>query len=259
MLAQALRLVRGQSPNGGAGVLNEKLQIRSGSTDEIIASMNAKLLYATGDVTIQNTGLSGSLEFDPKTLFIYGGDMYINTNILGRAGIVVLKKNGQGGNIYIDPSVTDINANIFADGSVFSSSTAYDANGVPTRSSDDARLTDLPHQLAIFGTVVSRNTIGGFSDPNAGTWNTGNGETTNNSDTAIEYDLNKLRQFRLCYPVDSGGNIIEDDSLLEDCGEGAERSTLYTGTSNAPLIIQYEPPTEDMPIFNTVSPDINQR
>lgn len=69
-------------------------------------------------------------------------------------GIIALSKNGVGGNIYIDPSVTDIHAILYADRSVLS----YD--GVKEFDGSNSSASELANQLYIHGSVFSENTIG---------------------------------------------------------------------------------------------------
>jgi len=44
-------------------------------------------------------------------------------------GIIALQKNGRGGNIYIDPTVTDIHAFLYADRSVISYNGSAELDG----------------------------------------------------------------------------------------------------------------------------------
>lgn len=68
-------------------------------------------------------------------------------------GFIALSKNGQGGNIYIDPQVTDIHAVMYADKSVLS----YD--GVKEFDVSNSLASELRHQLYIHGSIFSENTI----------------------------------------------------------------------------------------------------
>lgn len=257
MYAQAVRLVRGQTATGG-GNLSSTMVPTSGS--DIVSLMGGNLLFSTGDVTV-----NGSASYDNKTLLVIGANVYINGNIedsgADKLGIIVFKKDGVGGNIYVSPDVTDIYANIFIDGSLFS----YDGSGsettYPTWSSDDDRSDTLMNQLYLLGSIVSRNTIGGAYDASAGSWGIGDGTTVTSLDVAREYDLNNIREFRLCYELDASGNV-DESSTPADCGEGEVRSSYLDSSGlevDAPFIVEYDPPSSDMPIFNTTSPDLNQR
>lgn len=254
MYAQAVRLIRGQTATGG-GTLNATMRPATGS--DIKSLMGGDLLYTSGSVTID-----GSTSFDDKTLLVVGGNVYIKGNITGgKLGIVAFKRDGVGGNVYIAPGVTDINANIFIDGSLFSYKGSGTLTSAPTWTSDEERTETLLNQLYLVGSLVSRNTIGGAEDTTASSWGIGDGTTVSDYDTAREYDLNQLREFRLCYELDASGNV-DTSSDPEDCNEGESRSSYVDGSgdqSNSPFIIEYDPPSAAMPIFNTTSPDINQR
>lgn len=267
MFAQVLRLVRNQTPSTSTSksvCLDSSMAAASSisghsstacSTTLLSSLMSDTLLYTTEDVYI-----AGSTSFTDTTLVTNGGNVYIEGNIYGgRLGIIAFKNNGSGGNIYILPEVTDIYVNIFADGSVFSkdSTNASIASTVyPVWTSSDTRTADLWNQLYIFGSIVSRNTIGGAtSDTAASPYNLGDGTTSSTLSVAKEYDLNALREFRLCYPLDADGNVDESGEPI-DCDEGESRSEKYTENhpdaevNNAPLIVEYNPPSSAMPVFN---------
>lgn len=134
-----------------------------------------RVYYFTDDVTLSGTGnITWS---NQRTVIAVGGDVYINSNLYNgaaavnkpRLGIIALKdlNTGVGGNVYIAPGVNDIQANIFADGSVFS----YDGNasninsaGEPCWAGEKQRHDTLINQLYIEGSIASQNTIGGAAD-----------------------------------------------------------------------------------------------
>ncbi len=249
LYAQVSRLVRNQTPKNSAvcGSLSSKMNMQDSGTCKktaVSTLMNGLLLYAESDVYV-----AGSTSFTDKTLVVKGGDVYIEGNVYGgKLGIIVLQDDGEGGNVYISPDVTDLYANIFADGSIFSYSDTT-TSGVPTWSSSDTRAETLLNQLYIKGSIVSRNTIGGASGGATSPYNLGDGTTTTSVSVAKEYDFNKMREFSLCYPLDASGNV-DETSAPEDCDEGESRSVGYTGTSDAPLIVEYDPPSATMPVFN---------
>lgn len=249
LYAQIARLVRNQTPKNSAvcGSLSVKMNAQDSGTCKTTAVstlMNGLLLYSESDVYV-----AGSTGFTDKTLVVKGGDVYIKGNVYGgKLGIIALKDDGDGGNVYISPDVTDLYANIFADGSIFSYSDTT-SSGVPTWSSSDTRSETLLSQLYIKGSIVSRNTIGGVSAGATSPYNLGDGTTTTTISVAKEYDFNKLREFRLCYPLDASGNV-DETGTPSDCDEGESRSVEYTGTSDAPLIVEYDPPSATMPVFN---------
>lgn len=260
LYAQIARLIRNQAPSTPTycGSLSTTMTSVNYTTENCKATsltslMSGTFFYGNSDVYVQ-----GSTSFSDKVLVVDGADVYILGNIYGgKLGIIALSADGVGGNIYIDPDVTDLYVNIFADGTVFSDSGTY--TGVaPVWSSTTARTNGLWNQLYIKGSIVSRNTIGGASAASA-PYNLGDGTTTNYVETAQEYDLNKLREFRLCYPLDGSGNVDTSGTPI-DCGDGESRSTQYTGTaSNSPVIVEYDPPSSGMPVFNITSLNISGR
>jgi len=66
-------------------------------------------------------------------------------------GIIILKdENGNGGNLYIDPNVTNIIGSYIIDGSVIS----YNGNEIGV-----GDISTLKNQLYVYGSIVSENTI----------------------------------------------------------------------------------------------------
>lgn len=246
IFATVARLVRGQNPVG-SGTLDSSMEPTSSTS--IVELMGGRLLYAKGNVTIQ-----GSDNFDEKTLVVVGGDVYIEGNIENETlGIIVFRSGGKGGNVYRTPEVTDIWANLFIDGALFSydgSSGGIGSDGVPTWSSDDSREEGLNNQLYLFGSLVSRNFI--TSDESAGSWTLGDGTETSEWPVAREYNLNTLSEFHLCYALDADGNV--DTSTTQDCENGEERSGFLMedgSESDAPFIVEYSAPSDTLPVFNT--------
>lgn len=245
MYAQVARYTLGQT--AGAGTFTN-----TGTTGSMVSLMNGRLYYAQGDVTIE--GFTGS----DKTLVVVGGNVYIDSNIdTGRMGIIVFKKNGVGGNVYVDPSVTDLWVNFFLDGSLFSNSGTIDSDGRPVWTNEDLRMETLLNQLYLKGSLVSRNTVNGSVDSDGdGYYDLGDGTTTTSEDTAKEYDLNAIRQYRLCYAI-SGGVI--DYNNIQECGDGQQLSgylveeegykpySIYNS-----FILEYEPASQ-LPIFEVES------
>lgn len=137
-------------PSAGAG----------GSGGIITQSANSsimKLSQAGGNITLGNGAdfvISGK-----RTLIIVGANLYIKSNMYYQnkdaiLGVVLLKdKNGNGGNLYIDSSITNIVGSYVMDGSVQS----HDGTSVLGISNISA----LKNQLYIYGSIVSENTIGG--------------------------------------------------------------------------------------------------
>lgn len=217
--AYLTRLVLGQgSPAGGE---LDETGIVSGDVAEL---MGGNLYYAEGDVTV-----SGSFS---GTLAVRGGDVYIDADIdeaPGSVGILVFGDDGEGGNVYVAPNVTTLTASLFLDGSLHSYDGNPDSIGTDglmdwDAASDDGdgdsyRLLTLNKQLYLLGSLVSRNTVGGAPDDEdcSAECQLGDGTTTTDFDEAREYDLNLIRRYRLCYPMDGDGNVVQDDTQKEVC------------------------------------------
>jgi hypothetical protein len=182
-----------------------------------------------------------------RTFIVIGADVYIKSNLYvapgtwspkPKLGLIVLKdeKFQTGGNIYIAPNVTDIQANIYADGSIFSYvpangiSAAAGHVGEPIFTDDQQRRTALINQLYIEGSIASQNTIGGavYVSSNAsgalvptpilgdGTVEPGieggYGASPNGVSRARLYDLNFLRYFGLVYERMPAGSGCEGEA-----------------------------------------------
>ncbi|MBP7058143.1 hypothetical protein KBB06_02250 [Candidatus Gracilibacteria bacterium] len=178
---------------------------------------NGTVFYGKGDILLTSSG-GGPLTWSgEKTIISNGGNVYINADLYNallstpkqRLGIIVLKDLGRSpkpafqGNIYIDAAVRDIQANIFASGSVFSYNpaggvTADAVTGLPNFSSTTVANNILnKRQLWITGSLASYNTIGG-SVPTTATGDkimTGLGQEATTQLEAQLYDLNFLRQY----------------------------------------------------------------
>lgn len=114
-----------------------------------------KLEKTGGNVILALTsGISGK-----RTLVVRWANLYITrdmyyTNSDSILWVVVQKDEaGNGGNLYIDPSITNIVGTYIIDGSVLS----YDG----TMEIWVGNITILKNQLYIYGSIVSENTIGG--------------------------------------------------------------------------------------------------
>lgn len=144
------------------------------------------------DIALSGDNLEGN-----KTLVVEGGNIYITGNITGNGilGLIALEKNGQGGNIYIHPSVTDIYAVMYADRSVIS----YNGAELDGTTQDSV----LANQLYIKGSLFSENTLGGFELRKCPFYLSATDCTT--SQQAAKYDLNYLRRYILVTEVDEFG------------------------------------------------------
>lgn len=243
MYAQVVRYTLGQT--AGSGTLDSDMEP---TTSSIVELMAGRLLFAQGDVVV-----TGSSSFSSKTLVVIGGDVFIKGDIEGgRLGIVSFRKSGKGGNVYIRNDAVNLNANLFLDGSVFSyAGTFSSSTDYVSWASDEDRLEALMNQLYFKGSIISRNTVNGAKDDTASSWELGDGNTTTDYDEAREYDLSKLRQFRLCYGINTDGTL--DYDTTEACDEGEKLSSYgeENGVYNS-LIIEYSP-ASDLPIFTAES------
>lgn len=189
-----------------------------------------KVFYTEGnDVYLDSAGWAGN-----KVVIVNGGNVYIDNDLYNATGmngnrltIVVLRRHGDdfadAGNVYIHPDVQNIQANIVADGSVFSYSgdkaTGIDAgSGEPVWSDSGTMIDTLENQLFIQGSVSSRNTIGGADLDTAVAKDyvlLGTGEilplplSATDRLRAQAYDLNYLRLFRLGIEVTADGLPID--------------------------------------------------
>ena len=239
--AQVVRYTLGQEAS--SGFLNSTMEPSSG----LLSLMNGRLIYAEGNVTVR-----GSSDFSDKTLVVVGGDIYIDGDVEGgQLGLIALTSEGVGGNVYVAPSVRELHANLFLDGGFFS----YDGEGAVTGEptwNEAVRLVLLRDQLYLKGSLVSRNTVHGSSNVDEdGTYELGDGTATTDFSVAREHDLNALRQFRLCFPLNLLTGIPDTSAEAELCGDG-ERLSEY-GQANElynSFILDYSPPTS-LPIFMT--------
>jgi hypothetical protein len=258
MFAQIARYTLGESAGGGTLRLNNTNPI-SGNISSLIGG---RMAYAEGDVTVEGGGPNSS-GFNDMILVVVGGNVTIKNNITnGRLGIIALKKNGVGGNVYIRNAVTDLHVNLFLDGTLFNSSGGFDeVTGAPLWTSILERTDSLSNQLYLRGSLVSRNTIAGSVDPSAGLWILGDGTTTTDYEIAREYDLNQFREFARCFDADPvtsqpipGTNVACDQG--ESLSHHVENVDVLVRDSDpdeyySPLIIEFEPPTAEMPIFTS--------
>ncbi len=140
-----------------------------------------------------------------RTVLVVGGNVYIRNNIYYSSlskdtlGIIALKDSaGNGGNIYIDPNVTNIAGTLFAEKSIISYDGTAELDGF-------TRAFTLRNQLHIYGSTFSENTIGGsrMTTPQCPFYITSGCTTA----VAQKYDLNYLRRYYLVnniYPFGNG-------------------------------------------------------
>lgn len=187
-----------------------------------------------------------------KTLVVEGADVYITGNIQnsdddGILGIIVLQKDGVGWNIYIDPTVTDIHAVMYADRSLISYNGTTELDGSTPASS-------LANQLFIQGSVFSENTIGSSQDTPAVCPYYVASADCNTQNKAMKYDLNFLRKYILVQPIDADGNPVGDkvpqnlgiESFMWDSSRD-NTDTQKSGYRKYPVIIEYDSKIQSSP------------
>lgn len=163
---------------------------------------------------------------------------YANANSI--LGVVVQKNvNGQGGKLYIDPSVTNIVGTYVTDGSAYSYS-----NGTEIGATN---ISILKNQLHIYGSLVSYNTIGGSR---ANPVQCPNISVSNCTEIdAQKYDLNFLRRYYLVNgkPFGNakviGGETVNASENVTD--NNSDLIQKFTKTSDElakyPVIIEFNP------------------
>ena len=108
-----------------------------------------------------------------KSVIVEGGNIQINTNLeytgTGKTLLLIARKNasGQGGNIYINPSVTRIDAILIADGGAVMNGTTTVSGSTTTTTTKNwiSNPVDLTNRLTINGRLYSYNTRGGSLTP----------------------------------------------------------------------------------------------
>ncbi|MCH8518937.1 hypothetical protein LAT59_04210, partial [Candidatus Gracilibacteria bacterium] len=224
------------TPQGTSGTPRVTLQTSGNGWGSL--SSGGGLILSQGDILYFKNPTTGIVRISgevsgQKTLIVENGNVYIDGNITGNGtlGIVVLREDNAGGNVYIDPSVTDIHASMFVDRSIIS----YD--GVELDGNTSANI--LRHQLYIYGSVFSENTIGTsrsadvlcpFYVPTSSC----------NQVTAQKYDFNYLRRYFINRNGDASGS------------ESSKRSSADISLRDYPVIIEYNSniQTSPPPLFD---------
>lgn len=229
-----------------------KNSVTGGKSEKLLAG---KVLYTRDDLVIGNlttTKFKEGYKEPNLTLIVDGGDVFLDGNIEvanSRVGIIVLRRceknriRCEGGNIYVAPQVTDVYANIFADGSLFS----YDGKtanidaltGVPKIS--DGQRTGLfsGTQLLIKGSLSSQNTVGG-SVGEKGVYLLGDGTPTTKQAEAVPYDLNHLRYVE--QERTGGGNFAP---VIRNKAKGLPGGV----NKDEAVYVIYQAPPNDLPGF----------
>lgn len=204
-------------------------------------SDNGVLYFKGSDVTLNLT--SGELPNNARTLLVEGGNLYIKSNLkypsnASSFGVIILKNGtGEGGNIYIDPSVTNLVGAVYAEGSVISVNSQGQFVEDPSPSCDGSagfcdRSYELRNQLYWKGLLATANTIGG-SDK-VPTYECPHGITCSSREIARIYDFAYLRTF---YPSSSG-----------------VRANNPATTSNASFVVEYDARVQNNtpPLFGSI-------
>lgn len=142
------------------------------------------LTYSTISTTFPSTSVN--------SLILIGGDLIIDRDLLSPTGslpkgVIVLKNDAWvGWNIIVQNSVKKIESSIFAEWSLYSGNNKTDLYNDTT-----IEITSLgENQLYIYGSLASRNTIGGsFTTPATCVY----GESNCTNELSIRYDLNYFR------------------------------------------------------------------
>jgi hypothetical protein len=191
-----------------------------------------------------------------KTIVTEGINIYIRSNLsYGNAtsslALVALKNaNGEGGKIYIHPSVTNISAFIYADGAVL----GYDGT---TELGQTTSISILKNQLYIYGSVMAANTIGGSAaaTPICPAYYA---STACTREVAQKFDLNYLRRYFLVDASTVGwatGTFVPNGwariigggtcNIAGVCTSVAGLTAKFTTTSanlaKYPVIVEYDP------------------
>jgi len=172
---------------------------------------NGYYYYSYTSSTNNTLSITAPTGTGTKSVVVDGGNIQINTNIdytgTGKTLLLIARKNssGHGGNIYINPSVTRVDAIIVADGGAVMNGTT-DAGGTTTTKNWISNPTDLTNRLTINGRVYSYNTRGGSVTPQAapgtdfdfvtgnnGKYFNGSTLTAGTATQAATYDLERLR------------------------------------------------------------------
>lgn len=168
------------------------------------SNRNIKLFKTNKVVTIWTNTYSSSSPIKvsgKKTIVIYWGDLYINSDMYYQWNdsilwiIVIKDKNWKWWNIFINPNVTNIIWSIFSQYSISSASVSdFTSSPQTIKYYNWSDITNyLRNQLFIYWSVFSENTIGGSISPYKCPYYVSNC----NQEQAVRYDLNYLRNYFL--------------------------------------------------------------
>jgi len=185
------------------------------------------ILLTQGNIEIEAAGTY----WGSKTIVVTWWDVYISQNIIAQnrvkdiLGIIVLSdENGNGWNVYIDPSVTAIEAIIYSDKSLLN----YNWTSVVTDG------TQLKNQFYFYGTLFSENTLWGYVAQLCPYY-----IENCTFQEAEKYDLNFLRSY---YTYDSDGDGNEDDASGDSYFSYPNENFQYPVIFEYNSMIQSNPP-----------------
>lgn len=173
----------------------------------------------TVNVSSQKIPITGE-----NTLIVQWGNLYIkndiyNTNTNSILTIIVKRDEGErrknGWNVYIDPSVTNIDAVIIADGSILN----YNGSSVVTKASSP---NTLRRQLLIYWALSTKNTLSEGTTP-YGSDASEAGITDTNT-----YSLSNLRTFQLMWNTNiPSGNTCATGNKITAMGNSNTSAQTY--------------------------------
>ncbi len=141
---------------------------------------SSRIRVFSGSVTFGTASLT-----EAGTFLVSGGNAYISSNFLASKPVAIVAlsdASGNGGNVFIDPSVTNVEAVLYAERAV---ATATDISGTAPSSPSY-------NQLHVKGSVLSENTIGGAKTVSCPYF-----VASCDLAAAERYDLNRLRDYHL--------------------------------------------------------------
>jgi hypothetical protein len=248
------KVITSLSPQLTAGTAISSAQLSATQWSAITGTsrvLDNKALYAwfNGTVSNPNVTLNGTTTLSwNKTLVVEWWNVYITWNIRGTGmlWIIALQKNGQWGNIYINPSVTDIHAVLYADRALLSYNGTSELDGSTPAS-------QLANQIYIYGSLFSENTIG-WSSSASPICPFYVSQASCDVNTAKKYDLNYLRKYILVQPTDAGWLPVgpkqpQYGAAESYMGDSSNTNTPTTKPANQkyPFIIEYNPLIQQTP------------
>jgi len=209
---------------------------------------NSKTLYykGEGDLVIGDGNNDFEINDEQGSIIVVGGDVYLKSNIIyseqekGSFGLIVIQdENGNGGNIYIDPAITNLVGGYYSEGTMVSALDTDNNDNISDDEIFDGFSTNrnlLVNQLFVQGTLISKNTIGGSrQNPIEFPEGYDSSSCSSGSDEqkcAERFDLNYLRNFA----VNSSGSILNGGRRAD----GTDGTTNAETDSNSAFVIKYD-------------------